>query len=266
MRDGILSMILTFASRALLRRDRENGTMTKVQRAFAFENQRLVIKSGERDLSAVYVSAGGDAPVFLICHGIGERVEYWGRVQSLLSEMGVASLVFDYSGYGESSGGVSAAHCEEDAIAAYQELVRRGHQSVFLLGFSLGTGVVGAVADRLALSGVILCEGFSSVREAGMALGFPQWLTHVIPDVWPTVQRVCDWELPVLVVHSDKDELFPVSMAKRVADACGDRGRLMVIEGVSHNEPLFQPTETYWKPVAEWAKEWKRSSVEVSRR
>ena len=80
-----------------------------------------------RRLSAVYVSAGKDAPAVLICHGIGELVEYWGGVQDLLKGMGVSSLVFNYSGYGESTGRVSAAHCEEDAMAAYKELVDRGH-------------------------------------------------------------------------------------------------------------------------------------------
>jgi alpha-beta hydrolase superfamily lysophospholipase len=266
VRDEVLSLFLTFASRTLLRRDRENGTMSEVERAFAFEDQRLVIKSGERDLSAVYVSAQTDGPALLICHGIGECVEYWGGVQELLAEMGVASLVFDYSGYGKSSGDVSTAHCEEDAMAAYRELVERGHQSIFLLGFSLGSGVAGAVADRLSVNGVILCEGFSSLRDAGMALGSPEWLTCIIPDSWRTVQHVCDLKLPVLVVHSDQDELFPISMAQRVADACKERGELLVIEGLRHNEPLFRPVERYWGPIAEWAKELKRAAVEASRR
>lgn len=266
MRNAVLSLLLKIASRALLCRDRENGMMREMQRVFEFEDQRLTIKSGERDLSAVYVSAGVDAPAFLICHGIGERVEYWGRVQRLLLEAGVASLVFDYSGYGESSGSVSTAHCEEDAIAAYRELVDRGHRSVFLVGFSLGTGVAVAVADHLPVSGLILCEAFSTLREAGMALGSPRWLTYAIPDAWRTVQRVCDLNQPVLVVHGDKDELFPLSMAKRIVDACRDRGRLMVIEGMTHNAPIFQPTESYWRPIAEWAKEWKQLPVEASPR
>ena len=92
--------------------------------AFSFDQERLIIPSGERRLSAVYVSAGEDTPAVLICHGIGELVEYWGKVQGLLRDMGVSSLVFNYSGFGTSSGTVSAAHCEEDAIAAYQRACR----------------------------------------------------------------------------------------------------------------------------------------------
>jgi alpha-beta hydrolase superfamily lysophospholipase len=194
VRDGILSLGLTVISRTLLCRDRLNGTTRHMLGAFSSDAERLVIASGNRSLSAVYVSAGEGAPVFLICHGIGERVEYWGEVQVQLQRLGASSLVFNYSGYGASSGSVSVAHCEEDAMAAYRELVDRGHRSVFLLGFSLGSGVVSAVASKLMVSGVILCEGYSTLREAAAAaIGLPRWMTRVVPNVWENVNRVGRW-------------------------------------------------------------------------
>ena len=44
--------------------------------------------------------------------------------------------------------------------------------------------------------------------------------------------RVGELKMPVLVVHSDEDGLFPLSMAERVAEACGEHGKLIVIRGV----------------------------------
>ena len=254
MREGLLSFLLTFISRSLLYRDHLIGRLGRLLDAFPFETNRLVIASGDRSLSAVYVSVDKHAPVFLICHGIGERVEYWATVQNLLESMGVSSLVFNYSGYGESSGSVSTAHCEEDALAVYNELIARGHHSIFLLGFSLGSGVVSAIASHIDLDGVILCEGFSTLREAGMAIGLPQWLTYVVPDAWQTVNRVRELEVPILVVHSDEDRLFPLSMAKRVVEACGQYGESIIASGFAHNAPIFKPTKDYWQPIAEWAK------------
>jgi pimeloyl-ACP methyl ester carboxylesterase len=264
VREAILSLLLIVTSRLLLRTDRMNGRMKRMLRAFSFADQRLVIPSSGRRLAAVYISAGDDAPVVLICHGIGELVEYWGDVQGLLKELGVSSLVFNYSGYGGSTGIVTAAHCEEDAVAAYRELVDRGHQSIVLLGFSLGSGVGCAVASRIDVDGLILCEGFSALREAGAAMGFPRWLTRVVPNVWDTVHRVGELEMPVLVVHSDEDGLFPLSMANRVAEACGPRGELIVVNGLTHNTPIFAPTETYWKPIVKWVKQ--RSSEALTGR
>lgn len=232
-----------------------NGIMEQMLKAFTFAEQRMIIPSGNRRLSAVYVSAGDETPAVLICHGIGELVEYWGKVQTLLQGMGVSSLVFNYSGYGTSTGHLSTAHCEEDTMAAYRELAGRGHPSIVLLGFSLGTGVSAAVASRVDVDGLVLCEGFSTLREGAMAMGFPRWVTRIVPDAWDTVRRVCALEIPVLVVHSDVDGLFPLSMATSVAEACGGHGELVVIEGVSHNAPIFTPTEEYWRPIAAWVKQ-----------
>jgi len=253
MRDRILSVALDLVGRVFLRRDRLNGSMKRLLDAFAFDAERLTIRSGGRDLSAVYVKASDDAPVFLICHGIGEQVEYWSGVQELLRAMDVSSLVFNYSGYGASSGRVSVAHCEEDAISAYRELSDRGHRSIFLLGFSLGSGVVLAVAPRLKVDGVILCQGYSTLREAALAMGFRPWMTRAMPDVWHNLRLLEELATPALVVHSDGDQLFPVAMAKRVHEACGERGELIIVSGFAHDGPVYFPTEAYWRPVVEWA-------------
>src|SRR5438874_2280793 len=182
MREALLTLLLNVTSHLLLRRDRMNGIMKQILNTFTFTRERLVIPSGRRRLSAVYVSAGDESPAILICHGIGELVEYWGKVQGLLQEIGVSSLVFNYSGYGTSTGHLCTAHCEEDAIAACKGLAARGHRSIVLLGFSLGSGVASAIASRLDVDGLVLCEGFSTLREGAMAMGFPRWVTRIVPD------------------------------------------------------------------------------------
>ncbi len=262
MRNAIFSLLLAVISRLLILIDRRTGAFKRALSLFKFENERITITSGHRRLAAVFVSAGEDAPTALICHGIGEIAEYWGQVQRLLQSMGISSLVFNYSGYGKSTGIPSAAHCEEDAIAACEELVRRGCPSIFLLGFSLGTGVATSVASRLPVEGLVLCEGFSSLRDAAVSIGFPHWLTLTVPNLWRTAQRVAELTLPILVMHSDKDDLFPLAMAKQVACAAGDRGQLIVLKGLFHNEPIFFPTKAYWDPVAEWMLQHTAASIQ----
>ena len=75
VRQGILSFLLTLISRMLLRQDRQSGALKRVLNAFPFNNERIVIPSGGRTLSAVHVLAGDKTPAILICHGIGELVE-----------------------------------------------------------------------------------------------------------------------------------------------------------------------------------------------
>jgi uncharacterized protein len=58
MRQAFLTLLLNVTSRMLIHRDRMNGIMEQILSAFTFAKERLVIVSGKRRLSAVYVSAG----------------------------------------------------------------------------------------------------------------------------------------------------------------------------------------------------------------
>jgi pimeloyl-ACP methyl ester carboxylesterase len=164
-------------------------------------------------------------------------------------------MVFNYSGYGASSGRVSAENCDEDLVSAYAELRRRvgPDRRVYVLGFSLGSGIAASGVGALhpAPAGLFLCEAFTSFREAVRVMGFPQWVENSMPEIWDTVEAVKRWHIPVCVVHSDGDRLFPMEMARRIWNACGERGELVVARGLTHNEPYLRPTDAYWGPVVE---------------
>jgi hypothetical protein len=124
---------------------------------------------------------------------------------------------------------------------------------VFLLGFSLGSGIAahGAGALRPPVTGLFLCEAFDSFREAACAAGVPRWLARAVPDVWVTVAMMEHIQMPVWVVHSDGDGLFPLEMPRRITKACGSWGELIIMKGLAHNGPYLAAAETYWRPVIE---------------
>jgi alpha-beta hydrolase superfamily lysophospholipase len=248
----VFSVAITLVSGALLARDRLLGVVGRLPKAVGAEE--FFFASGGRRLAAVWVAAEVGAPVILICHGIGETVGHWSAVQALLQERGVGSLVFNYSGYGESEGWISAENCDEDLVSAYAVLRRRlgAEAKVFVLGFSLGSGIAASGVGGLvpAPDGLFLCEAYTTFREAVGAAGF-SWFEGVFPKIWETVEVVKGLRMPVCVVHSDGDRLFPVEMARRIADACG--GELVVVQGMTHNEPYLRPTEAYWGPIVERA-------------
>ncbi len=184
----------------------------------------------------------------LICHGIGETVEHWPRAQALLAEQGIASLVFNYSGFGRSTGRVSPEHCERDALAAYAWLRERlPAVPVTLLGFSLGTGVATAVCSQLEVRGLILCEGYTSLRAAVKSLGLPQsWIV----DVWRSAETLTGCRVPLLVVHGKRDRLFPVAMGKALAEA--GSGELAVIEEMGHPDLHAKARPEDWQIIVDW--------------
>jgi alpha-beta hydrolase superfamily lysophospholipase len=229
------------------------GTMRRRAREWAHPVSRQVIQSGNRNLDAVLVKPH-ESPraALLICHGIGETIEYWIPVQHLLASMGVASLVFDYSGYGRSRGPVDWRRCEEDAVAAFEQLKATAIASVSLLGFSMGSGIATAILERTQPEKLVLCAAFTSFREAACSMGVPRKCTLALPAIWAGEHALRAWRRPVLIVHGERDRTFPVGMARRLAEWCEPAAELVIVPGHRHNEPFYRPQMTFWRPVAEW--------------
>ena len=252
MRELFFTVLVTCVSRGMILRDRMLGRPGRgVDGPGAMRHQ---IPSGANCLDAMLVEPVGQ-PVraaLMICHGIGETVEHWRAAQGLLAEHGVASLVFNYSGYGRSSGRVDAAQWERDAVEAFGWLQRRmSGMGVSVLGYSLGSGVAAAVMDRLEARRLVLCASFPSLRRAARRSGAPAWMAGWLPDIWNNVEALRRGSVPVLVVHGADDRLFPVAGAQEMAEACGARCELVVVPGVTHNGPIFAPRMEFWGAVIE---------------
>ena len=254
---GIQQLTFTYAvtgiSRAALLRDRVLG---RVGRGGVDGSRHAVsrhsIASGERVLDAVFVRPDGETPraVLLICHGIGEVVEHWTPVQEMLAGQGVASLVFDYSGYGRSTGTVDWSQCERDSVAAFtflRELMPGA--PVSLLGFSLGSGIATAILEEIEPEALVLCEAFTSFRDAACSMGLPRICTAVLPPIWNGEQPLRRWRKPVLIVHGERDRMFPVKMAAQLAEWCGPNAELVLIPDHAHNEPFYKPRMAYWGEI-----------------
>lgn len=250
------TIALTGISRLLLVRDwlvrrqpRPIETGTSAQAIV----ERHQIPSGRNRLDAVWVRPT-HAPlraVVLICHGIGETVEHWVGVQNLLAVHGAASLVFDYSGYGRSTGRIDAAQCETDSVAAFGFLQGLSPGAdIAVLGFSLGSGIAAAIAGRVRLSRLVLCAAFTSFRAAAHHLGIPRGLGLFVPPLWHIEQALKDCNLAVLVVHGEKDRVFPVRMGAELAECC--RAEAIIVPNLGHAEPYFHPRVEYWGPIIDW--------------
>lgn len=227
--------------------------------AFGAPFRRIAFASGERRLDAVLVEADvPDAPVLVVAHGSAESVSHWADVQALWRAMGMASFVFDYSGFGASTGPARLAHCGDDVLAAWREARRQfgpGRRYV-AVGYSLGSGIWMEALPTLlpAPEGVALVAAYSSARVgAATFLDLPRWTSLALPDLWNNERLVREARVPILVLHSRDDELFPVAMAEAVAAAGAPRTRLATVTGYAHADGHVRPTAEYWGPLAAFA-------------
>jgi fermentation-respiration switch protein FrsA (DUF1100 family) len=191
----------------------------------------------------------------LILHGIGDHLRYWRAAQLHLAQHRIGSLVFHYSGYPGSGGATTVANLDEDVRNAYSWLQERGRAPTFVLGFSMGSGVAGNVIASLtpAPAGLILCEAFPSLREAARCVVRPAGaLAQLLPDVWKTRERLAHLAMPLLIVHTTGDALFPVAMANELHRYAPPSAELIVLEGHAHNALFATVPRDYWAVVMDF--------------
>jgi uncharacterized protein len=244
---------LTVASRAVQARDwamrRIPGRRAQAAHEWAAAGS---IQSGDSLLDAVFVTPGAGAAkaAVLICHGIGEIVPQWFPIQELLAQEGVASLVFDYSGYGRSTGTIDWRQFERDSIAAFDRLKELApNLPLSLLGFSLGSGIAAQIAGHVKAERLVLCAGFTSFRDAARAAWVPGWLSPLVPPIWAARESLRECCLPVLVVQGDRDKLFNPAMGRELVSHCGANAEFIQLPARSHNEPFYNPQPHYWGPI-----------------
>ena len=238
-----------------------NGPETPATVGLAYE--RLKIPSGSRLLDAFLVEAAPSCQprtALLIFHGVGETVSQWVNVQRLLHDHCISSVVFDYSGNGDSSPPGTVRNLHQDAIAAYTLFHTRFATvgRVCTLGFSMGNAVLLDAYTEFhpAPDCMIVGGAFSSGRDGAVhAWGIPGWMAHAFPDQWNNVAAISRSHSPLLVVHSDTDGANPLWMGERIYQAAPHPKQLVILHGLRHNAAHSGPIDQWWAPVIKFVQE-----------
>lgn len=197
-----------------------------------------------------------DAPLLLFFHGnAGNRED---RLHNLtgLWQAGLAVLIFDYRGYGGSTGSPSEQGLLADGLAAFDWLRERtGGRPVVLFGRSLGGAVAAAVALQRPAAGLVLESTFTSAREmARRVLPLPG-IQHAVRARYDALAAVRTLRMPLLVIHGAADELVPFEMGRRLFEAAASpRKQFRAVTGGHHNDTYVAAGPDYFSWIFEFAR------------
>jgi uncharacterized protein len=245
-------VIMNFASKSFLNTG-PNGVETPAKVGLAFDG--LKIPSGDRVLDAYLVRAPSTCQTHvavLIFHGVMETISEWVRAQRFLYDHCVSSMVFDYSGHGDSSRPGTVGNLNEDAMPAYSVFVSHfPGQRLCVLGHSMGNGPMLESIDRFSPppAYVVIANAFSSLRDAGRRRGTSRILLYMIPDAWDNAENVRRVHAPLLVVYSDADTVNPPAMGRHIFDCAREPKQFALLHGFAHNALYRDPAEEWWGPV-----------------
>lgn len=176
-------------------------------------------------------------PTVLFCHGnagdIADRLPTIG----LFHEMGVNVAIFDYRGYGQSTGKPTEPGTYEDAAAAWNYLVRDREippDRIVLYGRSLGAAVAAWLAERVDAAGLVLESAFTSAPD--MAARMIRYLPARVlcRFKYNTQARLAAAGCPVLIAHSRQDEMIPFAHGHALFEAAAEPKTFVEVEG-THN-------------------------------
>jgi len=215
-----------------------------------FEPLTLTTRDDEQ-LDAWFIPADPARGVVLFCHGNAGNISHRLVSIQLFNELGLSVLIFDYRGYGQSTGKPTEKGTYRDADAAWDYLVeQRGipAEHVILFGRSLGASIAADLATRQSAAGLILESGFTSVPDVAAKL-YPwlpvRWFSRYQYDAR---KKLANIHSPVLIAHSRDDEIISYSNGERLFEAANEPKQFLQLRG-GHNDG-FERTETV--PAAAW--------------
>lgn len=196
------------------------------------------------------------APVILFFHGNGGNVSH--RIQKIryFLKMGASVLIFDYRGYGASTGRPDEAGTYRDGeAAAASALAAAGGdpERVVFYAESLGCAIGLETALRLPPKALVLDSPFESTAAMG-SLVFP-WLPTraIVKNRYDNLGKAGLLGVPLLVLHSPEDDVIPYAMGRAVFEAAREPKRFARTSG-DHNEGFLE-TPSWGPAIADFLKE-----------
>lgn len=188
-------------------------------------------------LNGWFVPYSGAKITILMCHGNGGNIS--DRIWALqkLHAAGVNVFIFDYRGYGKSTGNPTESGLYLDARAAWDYLVieRKLPQSnIVIHGRSLGGAVACDLATNVEAGTLILEATFTSLPDIASRV-YPYLPVQALCRFrFNTLNKIQLIHIPVLVAHSREDDLIPFSHAESIYQAANEPKSFFVLHG-DHN-------------------------------
>ncbi|HVE72922.1 MAG TPA: alpha/beta fold hydrolase [Thermoanaerobaculia bacterium] len=223
--------------------------------AGAVDEHWIDTPDGEK-LHAWYCRAEKPQASALFCHGNTGNLTISADVMPHLLNAGLNVLLFDYRGFGKSSGRPSYRGVIADGVTAakFHDSIRPQLPSI-LYGFSLGGAVAAQVLRRHPFDALILQSTFTSLPEITRVL-YPRLPMHLLAGrLFDTLSVIRKLEVPLLVLHGSADEVAPCWMAHQIHDACPTPKRIHTVEGGLHKDIFERDADSLVSAVSQFIAE-----------
>ena len=199
--------------------------------------ETFYLPSGNGKIQALYIPARENKDTILFFHGNGGNLSHFFPFAQRYAAQGLGIFMFDYRGFGNSTGRTSQKNAYQDGQNALNYLLHGKKippQHIILWGYSLGNSIclhTASVNAALPFKAVVAQSPFTSSAEmalVGLSRHYKPWdwkqrclkpfiyliLWNKLLDNTRVVGRVA---APLLVAYSKQDERVPWQMSAALA-------------------------------------------------
>jgi uncharacterized protein len=232
-------------------------------------------------LNALYLNNdGGNGKMVILAHGYKGNNEQLPEVTRFYYEKGYNILKPDARGHGKSEGDyIGYGWHDRNDLRKWIDYVieEKNDTSIFLHGFSMGAStVLMAAGEDLPgeVKGIIADSGYTSVKdELAHQLKYlydlPSFPLMDITSVVTEIRAGFSFEeasalnqvhkkkseLPLFIIHGEKDELVPPEMAEQLYEKTSGEKELWIISDVGHTQGFLDKEEEYKRRLMEFIDE-----------
>jgi len=151
---------------------------------------------------------------------------------------GLSVLLYDYGGFGRSTGRPSEKRVYADARAMWDYLTEAQGvppHRIVLYGRSFGGGATCELARRVQPAGVVLDSVFTSMADAAFS-DYPWFPASVfLRHRFDNKAKMAEITAPVLLIHSQGDTLYPYAHGRELLALAGEPKYFLEVYG-DHGE------------------------------
>ncbi|MGV3494824.1 MAG: alpha/beta hydrolase [Ramlibacter sp.] len=185
--------------------------------------------------------------VFFFLHGNSGNLKKWFVDLDAFRQANFDVVMFDYRGFGKSSGQIeSEEQLRADVHAVWQDVAARYEgKRVVISGQSLGTGLAAGLAAQLCSDGhapdlTLLVSPYSSMKALAAEL-YPWVPMQVLRYPLHTLEHAAKLLGPVMLIHGEKDELIGIHHSEALCSAMRS-AQLLRVTGAGHSDVHQFPT------------------------
>lgn len=157
--------------------------------------------------------------VVLYIHGNADNLDRWGQHAEEFTKRGFDVIMYDYRGFGKSTGRLDEKNILQDAQTMYVDISRRySEKEIIVYGRSLGCGPAAFLAQSNHPKKLILETPYYSIPEvASSHLPIYPYL-KMLEFKLPLYQYIVNVKCPVHFFHGTSDNIVPYEHSLRLLE------------------------------------------------